>query len=70
VLRGLATPTIADACPILYGGSIKPENSPALMAQPGVDGGLVGGASLAAADFVRIVRAARDAKVDAAAAAR
>lgn len=69
-LRDLATPAIADACPILYGGSIKPENSLALMAQPGVDGGLVGGASLVAADFVRIVRAARDAKVDAAAAAR
>jgi triosephosphate isomerase len=69
VLRSLATPAIADACPVLYGGSIKADNIAALMAEPGVDGGLVGGASLVAADFVRIVRTARDAKAHARAAA-
>jgi len=40
---------------ILYGGSVNPKNVDALMAQPDVDGGLVGGASLKAADFSRIV---------------
>ena len=41
---------------ILYGGSVKPDNMPALMAQPDVDGGLVGGASLDASSFARIVK--------------
>lgn len=44
--------------PVLYGGSVRPENARALMAIPGVDGVLVGGASLKADDFLRIVRAA------------
>lgn len=43
---------------ILYGGSVKPENAAALFAQADVDGGLVGGAALKAADFVAICRAA------------
>lgn len=43
---------------ILYGGSVKPENAAVLLAIPNVDGALVGGASLKAADFLRIVRAA------------
>lgn len=43
---------------ILYGGSLKPENAADLMAQPDVDGGLIGGASLKAASFVGIVSAA------------
>ena len=43
---------------ILYGGSVKPENAAELLAIPNVDGALVGGASLKAADFLRIVRAA------------
>jgi triosephosphate isomerase len=47
---------IADAVRIQYGGSIKPGNALDLMSQPNVDGGLVGGASLQAADFVAIVR--------------
>ena len=55
-LRGLvgelAGPAVAEACPILYGGSAKPETMPALAAEPDLDGGLVGGASLKAADFV------------------
>ncbi len=43
---------------ILYGGSVKPDNAAALFAQPDIDGGLIGGASLNAADFVAICRAA------------
>ncbi len=41
---------------ILYGGSVKPENIDSLMAQPNIDGALVGGASLKAPDFARIIR--------------
>ena len=52
-----ATPH-ADAMKILYGGSMKPDNAAILMAQPDIDGGLIGGASLKAADFVAICRAA------------
>jgi len=48
----------ADAMPILYGGSVKPDNAAALFAQPDIDGGLIGGASLKVADFVAICRAA------------
>ena len=51
--------TIAGSLPILYGGSCKPDNAAALFAQPDVDGGLIGGASLVAADFLAIVAAAR-----------
>ena len=47
----------ADGMQILYGGSMKPDNAAILMAQPDIDGGLVGGASLKAADFVAICRA-------------
>ena len=43
---------------ILYGGSVKPDNATTLFAQPDIDGGLIGGASLKAADFVAICRAA------------
>ena len=50
--------TIAGSLPILYGGSVKPDNAPELFAQPDVDGGLIGGAALAAADFLAIVAAA------------
>lgn len=48
----------ADAVAVLYGGSVKPDNAAELMAADGVDGVLVGGASLKAADFARIVEAA------------
>jgi len=41
---------------ILYGGSVKPDNMPAIMAEPDVDGALVGGASLDAGEFVGICR--------------
>jgi triosephosphate isomerase (TIM) len=47
---------VARGMRILYGGSVKPDNMPAIMAQPDIDGALVGGASLDAADFVRICR--------------
>ncbi|HKZ00595.1 MAG TPA: triose-phosphate isomerase [Pyrinomonadaceae bacterium] len=45
----------AQAVRILYGGSVKPENIGGLMAQPDIDGALVGGASLAAESFAQIV---------------
>ena len=48
----------ADDMKILYGGSVKPDNAATLFAQPDIDGGLIGGASLKAADFVAICRAA------------
>jgi triosephosphate isomerase len=49
---------IADSLPILYGGSVKPANAAELFLQPDVDGGLIGGASLIAQDFLAIARAA------------
>jgi triosephosphate isomerase len=52
-----ATPH-ADGMRLLYGGSVKPDNAATLFAQPDIDGGLIGGASLKAADFVAICRAA------------
>ena len=48
----------ADAVPILYGGSMKPENAKDLLAQPDIDGGLIGGAALKAEDFLAIIHAA------------
>jgi triosephosphate isomerase len=45
----------ADAVRILYGGSVKPDNVKTLMAQPEIDGSLVGGASLDAVSFASIV---------------
>ena len=49
----------AAACRVIYGGSVKPGNAADLMAQPDVDGALVGGASLDAASFAEIAAAAR-----------
>lgn len=48
---------LANGMRILYGGSLKPENVRDLFAQPDIDGGLVGGASLQAEDFLAICRA-------------
>jgi triosephosphate isomerase len=48
---------------ILYGGSVKPQNAAAIFAMPDIDGGLIGGASLAAQEFSAIVRAAGSQKV-------
>ncbi|MFN8901093.1 MAG: triose-phosphate isomerase [Lysobacteraceae bacterium] len=50
--------TIADSLPILYGGSVKAANAAELFSQPDVDGGLIGGASLVATDFLAIVASA------------
>ena len=48
---------IADELSILYGGSVKPANAAEIFAKEDVDGGLIGGASLKAADFVAIINA-------------
>ena len=48
----------ADSMTLLYGGSVKPDSAAALFSQPDIDGGLIGGASLKAADFIAICRAA------------
>jgi triosephosphate isomerase len=53
LLRNLGLP--ADAIAILYGGSVKPDNVDGLMAEPDIDGALVGGASLEVDGFTRIV---------------
>jgi len=58
-IRNLITMSIgqqvSDSIRILYGGSVKPDNIKGLMAQPDIDGALVGGASLKAASFAEIV---------------
>src|SRR5688572_9043685 len=48
---------VTSDTPILYGGSVKPQNAAAIFAMPDVDGGLIGGASLVAKDFLAIVEA-------------
>lgn len=54
-LRGRVLPDTR----IIYGGSVKPANAEAIFAMPDVDGGLIGGASLVAGDFIAIARAAQ-----------
>ncbi len=49
----------AQQVQILYGGSMKPDNAAELLAMPDIDGGLIGGAALKAADFLAIVAAAK-----------
>ena len=49
--------TIAEACSILYGGSCSPANAKELFSQADIDGGLIGGASLKAEDFLAIINA-------------
>ena len=56
LVRGALAKAGADVC-VLYGGSVKAANAPALFAMPDVDGGLVGGASLDADEFLAIARA-------------
>jgi triosephosphate isomerase len=60
VVRGEAAKAFgqefAENLRILYGGSVKPENAKALMAEAEIDGGLVGGASLDAKSFAAIVK--------------
>jgi triosephosphate isomerase (TIM) len=62
LLRGIVRKldgAIGGSLTILYGGSVKPANAAELFAMPDVDGGLIGGASLVASDFIAICRAAR-----------
>ncbi len=51
---------VADSVRILYGGSMNPQNVTSLLEQPGIDGGLIGGASLNAEQFIALVRAAEE----------
>lgn len=61
VLKEMFGGSAGDSVRILYGGSMKPENAEGLLAQPDVDGGLIGGASLTARAFCGIVEAAQKA---------
>jgi triosephosphate isomerase len=54
-LAELYSPDLSDNVPILYGGSVKPDNVDILMGQENIDGALVGGASLDSESFSRIV---------------
>ncbi|MCW8860508.1 MAG: triose-phosphate isomerase [Deltaproteobacteria bacterium] len=56
MLQGLFNQQVATQTRILYGGSVKPANVDGLMAMDDIDGALVGGASLKAEDFMRLVR--------------
>ncbi len=58
ILRELYGARAARAVPVLYGGSMNPDTAPALLRQPDVDGGLVGGASLDPEKFAGIIAAA------------
>jgi triosephosphate isomerase len=58
LLREMYDPATAESTRILYGGSVKPDNAQTLMAQPNVDGVLVGTASRDPAQFAEIVKAA------------
>ena len=55
-VRDIAGAQAADSVRVQYGGSVKPANAPELMGQPDIDGALVGGASLEAQTFARIVK--------------
>ena len=57
-LRAQLAEKNGEAVQILYGGSMKPDNAAELMAQADIDGGLIGGAALKAADFLAIIEAA------------
>ncbi len=57
-LGSIAAPDLAARIPVLYGGSVKPDNAAELMAETDVDGALVGGASLEPASFAAILAAA------------
>ena len=57
-VRHLYGARIARSITIQYGGSMKPANAAELLAQPDIDGGLIGGASLNPEDFIAIINAA------------
>ena len=54
-LTGMYGQAVADQVRIQYGGSMNPKNVKGLMAQPEIDGGLIGGASLKAEDFAKVI---------------
>jgi triosephosphate isomerase len=58
-VHGFLRQRMGAATRILYGGSVKPQNAAAIFAMPDVDGGLIGGASLVAQDFLAICAAAQ-----------
>lgn len=60
LLAELYSKSCADSVTIQYGGSMNAENAKELLAQPDVDGGLIGGASLKPADFAAIIKAASE----------
>ncbi|MBB6051411.1 triose-phosphate isomerase [Armatimonas rosea] len=57
-VRSLYGVEVADSVRVQYGGSMKPDNAAELLSQPHIDGGLIGGAALKAADFAAIINAA------------
>ncbi len=57
IVKDMVGAEAADAVRIQYGGSMKPGNAPELLAQPDIDGGLIGGAALDATSFAGIVKA-------------
>jgi len=58
IIRKLYGARVARSVTVQYGGSMNPKNAQELLAQPDIDGGLIGGASLKADQFVEIVNAA------------
>jgi triosephosphate isomerase len=58
ILSDAYSKEVASKIRILYGGSVKPGNAKDLFSNPDIDGGLIGGASLVASDFLAIVAAA------------
>ena len=63
LIKTLYSDEVAEAVPILYGGSVKPENAEEILKQTNVDGALVGGASLDPGSFIQIIRHAQAIKV-------
>ncbi|MBP1964837.1 triose-phosphate isomerase [Paenibacillus aceris] len=59
LVSGLYGTSVADAVRIQYGGSVKPNNIAEYMAQPDIDGALVGGASLESASYIQLVQGAK-----------
>ncbi|MGO4499600.1 triose-phosphate isomerase [Paenibacillus sp. 2RAB27] len=59
LVSGLYGPAVADAVRIQYGGSVKPNNIAEYMAQPDIDGALVGGASLESTSYIQLVQGAK-----------
>ncbi|MBA2942906.1 triose-phosphate isomerase [Paenibacillus sp. CGMCC 1.16610] len=59
VVSGLYGASVADAVRIQYGGSVKPNNIAEYMAQPDIDGALVGGASLESASYIQLLQGAK-----------